>query len=146
MRSFGDPIVLIGGAGGGGGRGRQQVKHQLLLDILGGFYKYELIDEHNTSRKTTCCHQDIYTTRALGRSRGCKHCHHGKTKVDLWDRDTGAAWYSGRVPVRVLHTYPLRAHTVVQELCVRLHFAFADRRTPASNDKTRSAQHRPTIK
>lgn len=71
---YGDPIVIIGAAGGSGGRGRAQVDHSIVTDCLAGFFKVILLDEYNTSKKTTCCHTDAHAPRSAGRSRGCKRC------------------------------------------------------------------------
>lgn len=87
---FGDPIVIVGAAGGNGGRGRAQVNHDLLLNTLAGFYSVIMLDEHCTSKMTTCCHRPAHAPRSKGRSRGCKECSGGTTH--WWDRDAGAAW------------------------------------------------------
>jgi hypothetical protein len=86
---YGDPIVIVGAAGGNGGRGRAQVNHDVLLNTLAGFFSVILLNEHNTSKKTTCCHTNAHAPRTAGRSRGCKLC---KSGTQWWDRDTGAAW------------------------------------------------------
>jgi hypothetical protein len=99
---LGDPIIIVGDAGGNGGRGRAQLKHQLLLDTLAGFFVVIIINETCTTRTATCCHQRAHAP-AKGRSRGCKRCDNhrpdppgpGKPKPDKtswWDRDQGAAW------------------------------------------------------
>jgi len=89
---YGDPIIIFGAAGGGGGRGRAQVKHDLLLNTLAGFFSVVMLNEHNTSKKTTCCHRDAHAPRSAGRSRGCRHCCKAGKQTAWWDRDTGAAW------------------------------------------------------
>jgi hypothetical protein len=91
---YGDPIVIFGAAGGNGGRGRAQVKHDLLLNTLAGFFSVILLNEHNTSKKTTCCHEDAKAPRTAGRSRGCdsKECCKPGKQMAWWDRDTGAGW------------------------------------------------------
>ena len=89
----GDPVVIVGAAGGNGGKGRAQVKHQIVLDTLAGFFTVILLDEFCTSKKTPCCHQDAYASKR-GRSRGCMHCKDPvKRKPAVWwDRDAGASW------------------------------------------------------
>jgi hypothetical protein len=91
--------VIVGAAGGGGGHGRAQVKHDVLLKTLAGFFTVVMLDEYCTSKMTTCCHRDAHAPRSKGRSRGCKHkecCKQGpddpEPKPPWWDRDTGAAW------------------------------------------------------
>jgi hypothetical protein len=91
----GDPIVVVGAGGSGTGRrGRAQCKHKVILRILAGFFTVIMLDEHCTSKKTTCCHQDAHAPRSKGRSRGCKNkdCQRPDGKPPWWDRDTGAAW------------------------------------------------------
>ena len=70
----GDPIVIAGAGGSGTGRrGRAQCKHKVMLNALAGFFTVIMLDEHCTSKKTTCCHQDAHAPRSKGRSRGCKN-------------------------------------------------------------------------
>jgi hypothetical protein len=91
----GDPIVVVGAGGSGTGRrGRAQCKHKVMLNVLAGFFTVIMLDEHCTSKKTTCCHQDAHAPRSKGRSRGCKNkdCVRPDGKPPWWDRDTGAAW------------------------------------------------------
>jgi hypothetical protein len=91
----GDPIVLVGAGGSGTGRrGRAQCKHKVMLNVLAGFFTVIMLDEHCTSKKTTCCHRDAHAPRSKGRSRGCKNkdCQRPDGKPPWWDRDTGAAW------------------------------------------------------
>jgi hypothetical protein len=91
----GDPIVIAGAGGSGTGRrGRAQCKHKVMLNALAGFFTVIMLDEHCTSKKTTCCHQDAHAPRSKGRSRGCKNkdCQRPDGKPPWWDRDTGAAW------------------------------------------------------
>jgi hypothetical protein len=88
-QGYGDPIVILGAAGGNGGRGRSQINHNLLMDTLAGFFVVIHLDEYCTTKKTMCCHQDALAPKK-GRSRGCNHCHPGKTA--WWDRDVGSAW------------------------------------------------------
>ena len=91
----GDPIVIVGAGGGGTGRrGRAQARHDVLLKTLAGFFTVVMLNEHCTSKMTTCCHQEAHAPRSKGRSRGCKNkdCAERHGKPPWWDRDTGAAW------------------------------------------------------
>ena len=88
--------MIVGAGGGGTGRrGRAQCKHEVLLKTLAGFFTVVMLDEHCTTKKTPCCHQDAHVPRK-GRSRGCKNrdCAEKRheEKPPWWDRDTGAAW------------------------------------------------------
>jgi hypothetical protein len=85
---FGDPIVIVGAAGGNGGRGRAQVNHDLMLNTLAGFFSVIMLDEHCTSKMTTCCHRVAHAPRSKERSRGCKECR-GDGRTHWWDRDAG---------------------------------------------------------
>jgi len=104
-KGVGDPVVIIGDAGGNGGRGRAQQNHKVIHNTLAGFYSVLLIDEFNTSKKTTCCHTDACTTTSAGRrrSKGCKQCKFGND-TRWWNRDAGAALNMISIYLSILFT------------------------------------------
>ncbi len=144
----GDPIVIVGAGGGGTGRrGRAQCKHDVLLKTLAGFFTVVMLNEHCTSKKTTCCHQDAHVPRSKGRSRGCKNkaCAEQRQegKPPWWDRDTGRPGdFVLSVFVFVLSDRARLSLSQEHALCI--YFFVADGRASDSNGQGR--QNEPISK